>query len=512
MRSTDGTRTGPASKAVSAAIAFDTTAPTVTFSEPQGTQTADTFTVGINFSKSVTGFEAGDLTITTTRTDGSGDASFTLSGSGDTYTATVTSPTEAKGTVKLEIAKNAASDGTKQVPKTKQASKNIPFDTTVPTVSFTEPNGTQFKDTFTVPITFSKSVTGFETDDITLGIKHRSGSGTASFTLSGSGTSYTATVTPPTNASGSITLTVADNAVTDGTRTGPKAKRTSRNIIFDTTWPTVKFNEPFGVQKTTTIDVGIVFSSSVTGFTAGDMIAKMIRSDGATTLPHIAQEAEYGVNQSVSLSGKGANYTATVNVPLNATGSVYLVIAPTAATGVLGINRTVPATSQSSEEILFNTKLAELAFTEPSGTQLANTFDVGITFSKSVMGFETSDIKLITSREDSNGGSVSAALTGSGKDYTAKLTVPANAKGTVQVRVLANSVNDDLSDLPKSPQVSESIAFDTTPPAVSFTAPSTTQKSAFDVGITFSKSVTGFEVGDITLTTTTGNCDIHFGG
>ena len=109
-----------------------------------------------------------------------------------------------------------------------------------PTVSFTEPAGTQVANTFDVPITFNKSVTGFEISDITV----TSSTGTATATLSGSGASYTATVTSPTAAKGTITLAVAKDAVTDGTRTGPASKATSDAISFDTTVATVDFTEP----------------------------------------------------------------------------------------------------------------------------------------------------------------------------------------------------------------------------------------------------------------------------
>ena len=76
-----------------------------------------------------------------------------------------------------------------------------------------------------------------------------------------------------------------------------------------------------------------------------------------------------------------------------------------------------------------------IVFSEPSGTQVANTFDVGITFSKSVTGFETDDITLLTTRDDTSNDSVSAVLTGAGANYTATITLPVNAKGTVQVQI-----------------------------------------------------------------------------
>ena len=498
---TDGTRTAPDSKAVSAAIAFDTTAPTVTFSEPQGTQTADTFTVGINFSKSVTGFEASDLTITTTRTNGTGNASFTLSGSGSSYTATVTSPTEAKGTVKFEIAKDAATDGTKQVPKNRQTSKNIGFDTTTPVVTYNEPQGTQIANTFDVGIVFSKSVTGFEAGDIRLVTTHKvgtDGTGNATLTLKGSGTHYTARISLPRLAIGTVRLTIAANAATDGTRTGPANELIGSAIAFDTTVATVSFTEPAGVQTLGTFNVPITFSKSVTGFNtvnnphnrAGVVSDLMV----TTIVGSIRSE-----NIKVILIGSGADYVASITIPTAAKGTIILEVARGAATDG---TRPAPAQKTTSNAIAFDTTSTTVSFSEPAGNpQRTDTFNVGITFSRSVTGFEAGDIKIKT-KYNSGSGNATFTLSGSDSDYTAAITVPSDAIGTLTLEVAANAATDGTRTTPANKATSKAIAFDTTTPTVSFTVPSDTQTSAFDVGITFSRSVTGFVVGDVTLTTT----------
>ncbi len=67
---------------------------------------------------------------------------------------------------------------------------------------------------FTVTFTFSESVTGFVTGDVTV-----TNGDTSSF--SGSGSSYTVVVTP--NADADVTVTVDADSATDGTNTGPPA-------------------------------------------------------------------------------------------------------------------------------------------------------------------------------------------------------------------------------------------------------------------------------------------------
>ena len=222
--------------------------PTVSFTEPAGTQVAGTFDVTIAFSKAVTNFTASDITVTTTRTSGTGNATVALSGSGKDYTATVTSPSTAKGTITLEIPADAAtlvSNSSLTGPASKTTSSAMSFDTTPPTVSFTEPAGTQAAATFDVRVNFSKTVTGFAADDITVTTTHTSGSGDATVVIGSSGSGYTdVTVTSPSAAKGTITLEVAADSVTDGTRTGPASKATSSAMSFDTTPPTVDFTEP----------------------------------------------------------------------------------------------------------------------------------------------------------------------------------------------------------------------------------------------------------------------------
>ena len=413
-------------------------------------------------------------------TSSTGTASVSLSGSGASYTATVTSPTTAKGTITLAVAADSVTDGTRTGPASKATSDAISFDTTVATVSFTEPNGTQYGNTFDVGITFSKSVTGFAASDITV----TSSSGTASVSLKGSGTSYTATVTSPTAAKGTITLAVAADSVTDGTRTGPASKATSDAIAFDTTVARVRFNEPAGTQLGSAFNVGITFSKDITGFDASDIKVTSSTSTASVTLIR---------------TGLSLDYSAWVTSPTNTKGVIVLKVTANAVTDG---TRTAPANIAASNPISFDTTQGTVSFTEPKGVQVAKTFDVGITFTKDVQGFEAGDIT-ITTTHDSGSGNATFTLSGSGAAYTATVTSPTSAKGTVTIAVGKHSAYDGANNVPATTETSQAIAYDTTAPTVSFTAPEgVSGVNTFDIGITFSKDVTGFEASDITLTTT----------
>ncbi|MCY4174624.1 MAG: Ig-like domain-containing protein, partial [Cyanobacteria bacterium MAG CAR3_bin_5] len=89
----------------------------------------------------------------------------------------------------------------------------VATDTTAPTVSIGGvPGSISSTAVFTVTFTFSEAVTGFATGDVTV-------TGGTKGALTGSGASYSLPVTPTGNVN--VVVTVAANAVTDGTNTGP---------------------------------------------------------------------------------------------------------------------------------------------------------------------------------------------------------------------------------------------------------------------------------------------------
>ena len=95
-------------------------------------------------------------------------------------------------------------------------------DPTGPSVTITgAPEGVQ-NGAFTVTIRFSESVTGFEATDITL-------SADATATLTGSGASYTATITPVDNSEGDVSIQVPADVAFDAviTRTPNQIARSS---------------------------------------------------------------------------------------------------------------------------------------------------------------------------------------------------------------------------------------------------------------------------------------------
>ncbi|WP_260311433.1 Ig-like domain-containing protein, partial [Roseivirga seohaensis] len=167
-------------------IVNDQTKPTVIVSSTSSALTSGAFDVSITFSESVTDFISTDVVLT------NGVLS-NFSGSGTSYTATVTPSVDGSVTVDVpsDVAQDAATNN-----NTAAAQFGIENDETKPTVTITSTSSTLTSGAFDVTITFSEYVTGFVSSDVVLT------NGVLS-NFSGSGTSYTGTVTPSVD--GSVT-------------------------------------------------------------------------------------------------------------------------------------------------------------------------------------------------------------------------------------------------------------------------------------------------------------------
>ena len=119
-------------------------------------------------------------------------------------------------------------------------------------------------------------------------------------------------------------------------------------------------------------------------------------------------------------------------------------------------------------------------------------FNITITFSESVTGFGSTDISLT-----GDATATVTTLTGSGSDYTALITP--TTSGDVIIQVPAN-VAEDTGSNPNTASDPHTVSVDLPPTVVISDVPTSVQSGAFNVTITFSEDVTGFESTDISLT------------
>ena len=171
---------------------------------PAKINNTNALTATFTFSEAVTGFVKNDITV-------SGGTAGTFSATSTTvYTLGITPDGDAN--VVVTVAADAATDGTNTGPASAESATAV-WDETAPTVEITGvPGKISNRDAFTVTFSFSETVTGFDTDDVSVTNGDKSA-------FSGSGSSYTVVVTP--NADADVTVTVAADGATDGLNTGP---------------------------------------------------------------------------------------------------------------------------------------------------------------------------------------------------------------------------------------------------------------------------------------------------
>ncbi len=356
--------------------------PTVDISGPTSGQRA-AFNISVVFSEEVYGFTQGDLTV--------GNGSVTsFSGSYDSWSATITPA--ATGTVTVDVPANVVKDGA-DYGNVAAPRFSVEYDVDAPTVSISGPTASQ-SESFDVTITFSESVTGFDQADVTVG----GGSVTA---LSGSGASYTATITP--TAHGTLTVDVAGNVAADvaGNRNTAASQFT---VPVALTRPTVVISGPASVQ-TGAFSVSIAFSHAVTGFAQADVTVGNGRVTGWAE----------------------TNGRASVIITPAATGTVTIDVPASVATDGNGNG------NLAAVQYLVEASLGEptVIISCPTGVQ-TGAFHAPIAFSESVTGFTKSDLQV-------GNGQVTAWAETNGR---ASVYITPAATGTVTIDVPANVATD----------------------------------------------------------------------
>ena len=223
------------------------------------------------FSKSVTGFATGDVTVTGTA---GGAKTATVTGSGTTYNVAVTGMT-GSGTVIASIAAGVATDTAGNGNAASTSTDNtVTWDVTAPTVTINQAVG-QADPTNTSPINFtvvfSEAVTGFATGDVTF---TGSAGGTKTGTVTGSGTTYNVAVTGMTGPGTVIATVLANVAVDLAGNTNTASTSTDNSVTWDNVAPTVTINQAVAQAdptNTSPINFTVVFSEAITGFTTGDV-------------------------------------------------------------------------------------------------------------------------------------------------------------------------------------------------------------------------------------------------
>src|SRR5688572_25060208 len=481
-----GSNPNLASTSTDNTVTYDTP-PTVTINQAAGQAdptSASPVLFTVTFSEAVTGFATGDVTLSGT----AGATTAVVSGSGAIYTVTVSGMTTS-GTVIASINAGVAIDAGSNPNLASTSTDNTVTYDTPPTVTINQAAG-QADPTSASPIlftvTFSEAVTGFATGDVTL-------SGTAGATtavVSGSGATYTVTVSGMTTSGTVIASINAGVAIDAGSNPNLASTSTDNTVTYDTP-PAVTINQAAGQADPTSasqILFTVTFNEAVTGFATGDVT--LSGTAGATT---------------ATVSGSGAIYTVTVSGMTNSgtvIASIYAGVAIDA-----GNNPNLASTS-TDNTVTYNVPVdpQPTVTINQGSTQVDPTstspiiFDV--MFSEPVTGFATGDVTL-----SGTAGATTAVVSGSGATYTVTVS-GMTTSGTVIASINAG-VAIDAGSNPNlaSTSTDNTVTYDT-PPTVTINQAAgqadPTSASPILFTVTFSEAVTGFATGDVTLSGTAG--------
>lgn len=377
-------------------IVSDTGRPSVTLAS---TATSPTNLASIpftaTFSEDVTGFVAGDITVT------NGTVSNFVAVDGHTYTFSVT-PT-ADGAVTVNIAANVATD-TGSNGNTAATPVTLTSDRTPPTAAVTS-SAADPTSTNPIPftVTFSEVVTGFTAGDVSV----TNGSVT---NFSGSGTTYTFSVVPSGNGvqvDVSVPVGVAEDAAANGNAVSNTESRTFNGSTVSATITTTA-TDPTNLSP---IPMTVTFGEAVTGFDLADI----------------------NVTNGTASNVQGSGTTYTFDVTPTASGPVVVDVVAGAATGTVSSNPTSAAQLTITSDTTPPSATITTTATDPTNL---SPIPFTVTFSEAVTGFDVSDIN-VTNGTASN-------VQGSGTTYTFDVTPTAD--GDVTVSIPASAATDGVGN------------------------------------------------------------------
>ncbi|MDC1136726.1 Ig-like domain-containing protein [Nitrosopumilus sp.] len=310
-------------------------------------------------------------------------------------------------------------------------------------------------------------------------------SGTIVYTSDGGDTWTAATTTNAgSNHMQGVSMVDANNGVAVGN---------SGTIVFvDITSPTTVITSSSGSTGSTiadtTLSYTVTFSESVSNFVVGDITVTGTANSGSPAASNFA--------------GSGATYTFDV-VKGSSDGTVVVSVAAGTATDAAG-NDNIASNTYTLTIDTVNPTTAITSNTSSCDSTISDTtLSYTVTFSESVSNFVVGDI---TVTGTANSGSPAASnFAGSGATYTFDV-VRGSSDGTVVVSVAAGTATD-VSNNSNIVSNTCTLTIDTVHPIPTITSStdsngSTVSDLTLSYIVTFSKPVSNFVVGDITVTGT----------
>ena len=462
---------GNQNPAASTTVEIDNIPPTLTMTAPTNLLQNSAFDITITASEAITEFIASDITITPTSA-----ATATLTGSGTTWTATITPEDDIHEVAYFNIPAGAVEDTAGNGTATNTAASSwVYIDTRPPTLTLTPPTTPQNK-AFSITIEASEALKADNTltaSDITI---TPTGAATATLTANASpDNTWTATITPEDDIQGTVTISIPAEAVTDPV--GNQNPAASTTVTIDTRPPTLTLTAPT-TPRNSDFSMTITASETITGFTADDIT---ITPTGAATVTTFEASAS-----------PPNTWTATITPADDIQGTVRFEI-------LSAVRDTAGNENPSaSTTVAIDTRPPTLTLTPPTTPQ-NSVFDITITADETITGFTTSDI---TINPTSAATATLTPSTSPPNTWTATLTPVGVRDEAVTISIPANAVTDTVGN--QNLSASTTVTIDTQPPTLtSVEVPEGVQRGGFDVTFTFSEAVFGFETTDIDYTGST---------
>lgn len=444
---------GQPSPPAQASFAMDVTRPTVVVELPAGNQLPGTpFEAVFRFSEAVSGFGLDDIILTNA-------AASALRGADGDLAYRVTLTPAGAGAIGIGIPSGIVTDRAGNGNRA-TASQVFARDATMPvvTLALQTPAPSVQPVPFTVALTATKPVIDLVLADfaVTNGTASDLACTAADSALPVAVSDCTLTITPA--GLGPLSVELAEGAVTDRPGNRAAAARLETRVTPPAPVPTL--TGPTGIQ-TGPFTVTITFPAPVTGLAVADFA--ITNATGS------------------QLAGTGASYNLLVTP--QADGPMTIELPEGAVTGENGF------ASLASNQLRIQAKITrpQLAISGPVTPQ-RTPFEIALTFSEPVNGFELSDIALTNA--------AASAFTGGGASW--RVTLTPLADGPVAAAVADGAATDTAGNPSRS--ASFSVTADATPPSVTLTSPGGLQRGPFTATITFSEPVTGFERADLAVT------------
>ncbi len=453
---------GNTSEGATASLVIDTISPNLTIASDGGSVTNDPFTLTFTFDEAVTSFAADDIDVT-------GGTLGNFSGSGASYTATVTPTAGQEGNAVISVAAGAAIDSANNLSNA-ATSLSQAVDTLGPTLNITDNVAGTATGNVTFTFTFSEAVTGFSASDIQV-----SGGTAGAFTAVNAST-YRLVVAPGGGASGTISITVADGVAADAAGNANTGDTTTQAYVNDLTDPVLTITDNIagaGVADGP-VTFTFTFDEPVTGFTAADV------------------SITNGTGGALSSNTAGTVYTMVVTPDENDSGTLGVSVAAGAATDAAGNPSEADSATQAFDTDVDPT--VTITSDAPTSVPANAAYEYTLTFSEPVTGLTLGDLNI-------TGGTLSG-LSGSGAVYTVTATPTNNAAGNVAFSIDANAVQD-AGNNGNAATSATAVAFDREDPDPVITD---NVAAAFATGpveftIDFGEPVSGLALGDLTVTT-----------